>query len=286
MKNSNEMVNSLFERRDIYIAEQNAKRKSSLKIAVSVCSLCLVAIAGLGVWKSGTGAIKSAMQPNNTPSTAQTDNDKNNTPTTNIGIIQNNGQQTPGNDTPTNDGSGDFYSVGGFMIPCPPQSNGITFTGEKITDEEAAAYFRQNKVSIVSSLSSSGVAADNIKISEHGYSFISYDGTERKGLEVRQNFRNYLVYNGNRLIAIITLVKENGELSNTVSFGAKWFDGYNQFLQAHAGQKLIFVYANVEIVIAPDGSYVSPMGFDVSNYLSWSKNPYEWFYNENVVFIP
>lgn len=287
MKNSNEMLNSLFERRDKYIAEQEIKRKINMKIAVSVCSLCLVAIAGFGIWQSGN--FKTTLKPtDNIQGTVQpTENDKsNNTPTTDIGIIQNNDQQTPGNDTPTNDGNGDFYSVGGFMIPYPPQSNSITFTGEKITDEEAAAYFSENKVSIVSSLSSSGVAADNIKISEHGYCFISYDGTEGKGLEVRQNFRNYLVYNGNRLIAIITLAKENGELSNTVSFGAKWFDGYNKFLQAHAGQKLIYVYANTEIVIAPDGSYVSPMGYDVSDYLNWSKNPYEWFYSENVVFIP
>lgn len=277
MKNSNEMVNSLFERRDIYIAEQNAKRKSTLKIAVSVCSLCLVALAGFGVWKSGTGAAKSAIQPSGTPSTAQIDNGKNDIPTTN----------TPQNETPSVDGDGIGYGVGGFMIPALPQNNNITFTGEKITDDEAKAYFSENYVSIVGAFLANGVSADNIKISEHGYCHISYDGTEGKGLEVRQNFRDYLVYNGDSLIAIMTLTKENGEISNTPSFGAPWFDSYNKYLQNHAGQELIYVYAaNTEIVIAPDGSYVNPIGYDVSDYLNPVKNPYEWFYNENAVFVP
>lgn len=289
MKSSKEMVNSLYERRDQYIAEQKTKRKSTMKITASVFSLCLVALTGFVVWRSG--ALKSApIQTNDTPGTVQsTDNDQ----ATNENTFRNDGnretQQTAGGDTPSADGSGNGYnySVGGFMIPFPPKSNNITFKGEKITDEEATAYFSENRVSIVSAFSASGVPADNIKISEHGYCHISYDGTEGKGLEVIQNFRDFLVYNGNRLAAIITLTKENGVISNTSSFGAPWFDNYNEYLKEHTGQKLIYVYAsNMEIIIAPDESYVNPMGYEVSEYLNRVKNPYEWFYNENIVFIP
>lgn len=293
MKSSNEMVNCLYERREQYVAEQTTKRKSTMKIVASVFSLCLVAVTGFGVWQSG--ALRSEpMQTNDTPRTVQaTDhNDQaKHTQTPDVSTlpndsIQQNIQSSDGDITCV-DGSGNDYNVGGFMIPFPPQNNNIMFTGEKITDEEAAAYFSENYISIVSAFSASGVSAENIKISEHGYWHISYDGTEGKDFEVRQNFRDYLVYNGNRLIAIITLTKENGIISNTPSFGAPWFDNYNEYLQKHAGQELIYVYAsNMEIIIAPDESYVNPMGYDVSAYLNWIENPYEWFYNENVVFIP
>lgn len=53
MKNSDEMVNSLFERRDQYLAEQNKRHKTIMKVTTSVFSLCLVALIGFGVWRSG-----------------------------------------------------------------------------------------------------------------------------------------------------------------------------------------------------------------------------------------
>jgi len=53
MKNTDEMVNSLFERRDQYLAEQNKRHKTIMKVTTSVFSLCLVALIGFGVWRSG-----------------------------------------------------------------------------------------------------------------------------------------------------------------------------------------------------------------------------------------
>ena len=53
MKNSEEMVNSLLERRDQYVAEQRKKRKSIVRITSAACSFVLVALLGVGVWQSG-----------------------------------------------------------------------------------------------------------------------------------------------------------------------------------------------------------------------------------------
>ncbi len=53
MKNCNEMVNSLFERRERYIAEQKRKRKVIVYTATSVCCVCLVAMVGFGMRKGG-----------------------------------------------------------------------------------------------------------------------------------------------------------------------------------------------------------------------------------------
>jgi len=53
MKNCDEMVNNLFERREQYVAEQKRKRKIITLMASSVCCLCLVSLMGVGVWQSG-----------------------------------------------------------------------------------------------------------------------------------------------------------------------------------------------------------------------------------------
>lgn len=53
MKNCDEMVNSLLERRVQYVAEQKRKRKIITRMASSICCLCLIAFTGFGVWKSG-----------------------------------------------------------------------------------------------------------------------------------------------------------------------------------------------------------------------------------------
>ncbi len=182
---------------------------------------------------------------------------------------------------------GDSNGAANVNIPIGPATNELTFVGEKITDDEATAYFEENKASIFSALSSNGVKVTNAKISEKGYCHIKYDGTLGKGLEVIQNFRDYLVYNGDKLVAIVTLSKENGKLYNSPAFGSSWLDKYNEYLNAHKGQELIYLYAgSMEIILAPDGDNVNPLGSDVTEYLSWVKNPYEWFYDKDVVFVP
>ena len=54
MKNCDEMVCSLLERRDKYIAEQKRKRAGMIHTASSMCCVCLVFLFGFGVWRSGT----------------------------------------------------------------------------------------------------------------------------------------------------------------------------------------------------------------------------------------
>ena len=53
MKNCDEMVNSLLERRKRYAAEQKRKKMVITRIVTSMCCVCLIALLGLGVWHSG-----------------------------------------------------------------------------------------------------------------------------------------------------------------------------------------------------------------------------------------
>ncbi|MBR6313454.1 MAG: hypothetical protein IKR49_02300 [Clostridia bacterium] len=195
---------------------------------------------------------------------------------------------TQGASAPDKSG-GDEYGgpIGGVRIPVLPFDRSIQYTGEAITDAEAAAYFKENTW-LQSALGASGVDASGTRFAEHGYCHVSYDGTEGKSFEVRQNFRDYLVWNGKGdLIAIVTLTKENGQLSATPAFGAPWFESYQRFLKLYAGQPLVFVYAGwMELVITPDEGVYNPQGTDVSRYLEGIENPYEIFRCDAATYVP
>jgi len=53
MKNSDEMVSSLLERRDRYVTEQKRKRTMITRTATTMCCLCLAALLGFGMWQEG-----------------------------------------------------------------------------------------------------------------------------------------------------------------------------------------------------------------------------------------
>ncbi len=53
MKNCNEMVNSLFERRERYETEKRHKKIILTRTLTPVCCVCLVALIGIGAWQGG-----------------------------------------------------------------------------------------------------------------------------------------------------------------------------------------------------------------------------------------
>lgn len=293
MKSYDEVTNNLLERRDKYNEVQRAKKKTIVRISSFVSCFVIVAVLGIGIWQGGWLDFNSLpivnpstqeggnTEPTNTNTTQESTTNKTTTPSTEQPTLIQNTEVSP------DGGSSSDGNIGGWFMPTLPSDREIKVTGEVITDAEAKEYFSKNQNSIISSLASSGASSNSIKISDKGYCHVNYDGEEGKSFEVRQNYRDYLVYNGSELIAIITLWKENGEIFDTPSFGAKWFDDYNSYLQAHKGEKLVYAYAGwLEIIIAPDNTYFNPMGHDVSAYLEGVDKPYEMFYHESATYIP
>ncbi|MBQ6019479.1 MAG: hypothetical protein IJL26_04785 [Clostridia bacterium] len=188
--------------------------------------------------------------------------------------------------------AGNYGDESGGMdvcIPVLPADRTIVETGERITEEEAAAYFAQNLGSLASALSASGVPADSLRVSEKGYSHVCYSGLAGERLEARVNFRDYLVYNGEELVAIVTLYKENGQLYATPAFGAAWFGTYSDFLKRHWREALVYVYAgSLEIILSPDGRVFSAVGAggDASRYFEGVDDPYSLFFHPAAVYIP
>lgn len=181
---------------------------------------------------------------------------------------------------PTPSGSPD--GSGGTALPGP--GTRYTVHGEDLTDAEAGEYFAVNLPWILSSLSSSGVEADGAKVSEKGYCHVKYDA-ENDICVTDTGFRDYILFSGDVPVAILTLCKENGAISCSPAFGGEWFGAYGEFLKAHAGTPLLFVYlGSVEAVVLPDGSCFSVSGFPTDK--GSEKLDYKALYNERAVYTP
>ncbi|MBE6783763.1 MAG: hypothetical protein E7536_07095 [Ruminococcaceae bacterium] len=294
MKNYNEIADSVLSRRDEYIKNQKAKRKKAV-VGISVVCSFVIMFFGIGLWQKGVFQADTSSEKIIEVTDAMQGK-------TNVDIKQNTSSKTEKLSEVTTEGIAENETIvedfpdGGFStgvdvgewwnIPALPFDRNFEVTGEEITDEEAKEYFELNKSRIFSTLSASGEPTDSLKISEKGYCHVNYDGTEGKCFEVRQNYRDYLVYNGNKLVAIITLYKDNGQMYDTLSLGASWFDNYNSFLQNHKGEELVYVYAGwFELIIAPDNIYCNPMNYNTVGYLDGVENPYEIFYHEKAVYV-
>lgn len=163
-------------------------------------------------------------------------------------------------------------------LPPLPATNTVLVTGGSFTDAEAKAYLAEHLPWYSEALRDSGEQITELRIEGDGYSHLCYGEGQYRHLELRQNFRDYLLYDGDRLVAVVTLSKENGTIYDTMSFGSDWFDEYNTFLKTHDGERLVWLYAGrYEIILAPNGSAISPARLDLPSYLHELEHPYEWF---------
>ena len=320
MKTYDETYRSVLEKRDEIVKQKERRSKTLKKTLIPLACGFAVILAGAGLWRSGVfqKAIETAptagmpaptdreetglpvgqkeiapdRQPTNGESASRGQEEPSSGGVTLVGPEDegapgeavSEGQRPSGGPEDGSYGDPGSYS----FVPRLPADPEIVAVGEKITDEEAKAYFAERKGSLASALSASGVAADDIRISEKGYSHVCYEGWEGERLEARENFRDYLVYNGDTLIAIVTLYKEDGKLYDTPAFGAPWFGDYDAFLKAHRGEALVYVYAKgAEIIFTPDGGMYSTLaGILPEVYMEGIEDPYHLFYHPSAVYVP
>lgn len=196
------------------------------------------------------------------------------------------------------------------MIAMIPSKNTKEYIGEKITREEAYEYFAKNAQSLASSLSASGVklvergegiyCADESVLFingtflvRNGYCHVSYRGVKGEGLTIKQNFMDFPVFSGGKLVAIVTLVKENGLIYGTPAFGGPWFEGFQQIMDKYDKKKLLFLYAGAkEYIITPDNKVIDPQALagnvpdsvKDSGLSNMKTDPYTWFYDESCAY--
>ena len=179
------------------------------------------------------------------------------------------------------------------MLPEKSAKEQLERSGEQLTDKQAKAYFKENLPWLQSALSASGVSADDLRVSERGYGHVFFENFANSGKQtpvcaIRQNFRDYPVWNGDELVAIVTLVKENGKIYATPAFGGAWFRDFGAFLNEHKGEKLLFLYfgGQTEFVLTPDGKVRNPQGMELVPDFGSITQPYAFFYCDEAVYVP
>lgn len=162
----------------------------------------------------------------------------------------------------------------------------ITGLENVITDEEAAVYLDSVTDSISDTLKRSGVTINGeFRITDKGYSHIR---TGDSGNTLAADWRDYLAYDGDRIVAIITLVKENESgIKHHIAFGGPWFSEYAELLGKHKGEELVYIYiGDVEAFITPDNEVVTAIGTDVSANLEENKDYHSFFRTPYNVYVP
>ena len=162
----------------------------------------------------------------------------------------------------------------------------ITITGSEyaISDSEAALYLNSVKNGVINTLNACGIDISQIEIKEKGYSHIR---TGDDGNSIAVNWRDYLAYNGEELVAIIQVTKDENGMRHFLMFGADWFSRYTEQLNQHKGTALVYVYlGDVEAFITPDEQVIPLIETDVSSALDESTRYYDYFKTKYNVYVP
>ena len=162
----------------------------------------------------------------------------------------------------------------------------LTIVGQEytISNDEAVEYLNNAKNSIKNDLKACGIPVSQFEIKETGYSHIR---TGDDGNSMAVNWRDYLAYDGDRLVAIIQVTKEETGLKHFLSFGGTWFSRYEKLLQQYKGTELAYIYiGDVEAFITPNNEVVPLMDIDVSSTLEQDLQYYEYFKTQYNVYIP
>ena len=158
-----------------------------------------------------------------------------------------------------------------------------TGTEWKLTDEAGYAYLSERVVVLTSALRASGVPVETLSVSPRGYAHIRMGAD---GNTISENWRDFLLYDGNRLAAIAMLFRDQTGIFDSLAFGAPWFSDYADLLKAHAGEELIYLYiGDAETILTPENDAYTLAGTPFSG-LADGTDYYSFFRNEEVVFIP
>ncbi|MBO4220225.1 MAG: hypothetical protein J5933_04810 [Clostridia bacterium] len=159
--------------------------------------------------------------------------------------------------------------------------------GTGISDAEAGEFFKRNLTGITDTLVQSGAAVTDLHFSERGYCHITL-GSGTEAPVIMLDTRTYLAYSGEKLIALVDLVRRDGTISWEILSGAEWFDAFDRFLSEYRGQKIAFAYIDgTEIAISPFGEYFCPSEPGDHTGILGIFSPYVYICRySNAVFVP
>lgn len=167
------------------------------------------------------------------------------------------------------------------------EAGGISFSGSRITEEEAAAYFEAYGEAILQELAAGGVKVKEPHFSETGVSHVRI--AEGKAV-CKTDWRDYLLFDGEALAAIVTLSREDGPLRHFTMWGGSWQKSYASFLAAHKGEELVYVYVEnggaEDVILTASGEAVSPLGTSMKQFFPGDFDYYSALKTTYNVLVP
>lgn len=143
MKSCDEMVNSLLERRDEYNVEQKRKKKNLIRITVSMCCVCLVALMGFGFWNGDLLEKKPPLSAKETSQNVTNPAIYHEDQTTATAVPPTLGESTTNDDTEHNVTNPAIYQEDQTTVAAVPPTSGDSTTND---DTEGKKLFAINEI--------------------------------------------------------------------------------------------------------------------------------------------
>ncbi len=180
-----------------------------------------------------------------------------------------------------NEGRDEAGGINGKINIC----ENIVISGEEdvLSDTEASSYLEARKESIESDLVACGVKFKELQIAQKGYSHVR---TGKDGNTMAVNWRDHLAYDGEKIIATIAVVKENGKINHHIAWGSD-YSYYEKKLEEYKGKELVYLYiGDVDAFITPDNKIFTLSNIDISMALDDNTEYYEFFKTQYNVYVP
>ncbi len=166
--------------------------------------------------------------------------------------------------------------------------NPVVKKGTELGEDAAKAYLEENRAGILNALRAFGEDFKDLRFSETGFRGLRLG--EKKN-EIDLSFREYLMYDGEKLVGTETLWldPEDGQIHGTPAWGGPWMEAFGEWIRAHADEKpLVFYNGPAMYLMTPSGA-VTTRGESVADKLpDYDKDAdyYNAFFDETIVIAP
>ncbi len=165
-------------------------------------------------------------------------------------------------------------------------SDSLVITGEEfaISDEQVYAHLQLTKGNIMQTLHVSGITVSDLTFTPKGYSPIH---TGDNGNSLAVDWRTFLAFDGDKLVAIIEVTKDEKGLHTHLAFGGPGFGYYKQLLDTYKGQELVFLYiGDIVAFVTPDNTVVPSADLVLSAFIEPDYPYYQYFKTPYNTFVP
>lgn len=301
MKTHEEMFESVLKRRDEYEIKKYKRNKALISAAAGVCSLAIV-IFGVTLYSRNNAPSKTQ---ETAPAMNMADGKADGIPETLIDVVtvetntsyadNTNAEtvtevfvveettsvitattkpvktNTANAETATSkpESADEMKAEAGDRDAALPYISGINIAlkGETITDAELKAYIKKNAEFMVASVAFD-LGKGEYRVCTKGYSPLTV--STKEGLFINTGFVDCPITKDGKIVAVVTVYKNNGVLYDSVAYGGRGFATIQRAFEENPDEDLVFIYVNEvpEVIITKENKMYfipSAIGFN-KNY--------------------